>query len=106
MDLPFTCFLLLVGIQSDIFKYNESSTTFHMKKNVTIDCFLPATILNFVDEFLECGTCYRRLQTMISRTNYSLKFEGFMFKVLNMDFYVKYHSSLSYCFRTSFIDLV
>lgn len=64
--------------------------SFHMKSNITIDGFLPETILNFVNEFLECGTCYKRLQYMISKTNYSLRFEGFMFKVVRFIFIIEF----------------
>lgn len=83
-------YFILVGIQSDIFKCDEFSMSFHMKSNITIDGFLPETILNFVNEFLECGTCYKRLQYMISKTNYSLRFEGFMFKVVRFIFIIEF----------------
>lgn len=52
-----------------------------MQPHVTLEGILPATLLHFVEDFLECGTCYKRLQTMIMKRNYKLMFEGFIFKV-------------------------
>ena len=52
-----------------------------MKPNITIEGVLPGTIEYFVEDFLECGTCYKRMQTMIMKKDYKLMFEGFMFKV-------------------------
>ncbi|XP_011296440.2 uncharacterized protein LOC101895064 isoform X2 [Musca domestica] len=73
--------LLTVGIQSDTFQHDEL-IVFHMESNVTIEGVLPTTIKNLVSEFLECGTCYKRMQTMIMKRDYKLMFEGFMFKAL------------------------
>lgn len=73
-------FILIVGIQSDTF-YHDEFVVFAMKPNVTIEGVLPGTIEYFVEDFLECGTCYKRMQTMIMKRDYKLMFEGFMFKV-------------------------
>ncbi|XP_065363723.1 gamma-tubulin complex component 6 isoform X2 [Calliphora vicina] len=72
---------LTVGIQSDTF-YHDEFIVFAMKPNVTIEGVLPGTIEYFVEDFLECGTCYKRMQTMIMKRDYKLMFEGFMFKAL------------------------
>ncbi|XP_073830310.1 gamma-tubulin complex component 6 isoform X2 [Musca autumnalis] len=73
--------LLTVGIQSDTF-YHDDFIIFSMESNITIEGVLPATVKNLVTEFLECGTCYKRMQTMIMKRDYKLMFEGFMFKAL------------------------
>lgn len=52
-----------------------------MIPNLTVAGILPQTVENFITEFLECGTCYKRLQTMIMKKDYKLMFEGLMFKV-------------------------
>lgn len=72
---------LTVGIQSDSFVHNEH-IVFKMIDNITIMGILPGTIENYVTDFLECGTCYKRLQIMIMKRNYKLMFEGFIFKAL------------------------
>lgn len=54
---------------------------FAIKHDVTIEGVMPGTIEYFVEDFLECGTCYKRMQTMIMKRDYKLMFEGFMFKV-------------------------
>uniref|UniRef100_A0A1I8P730 Gamma-tubulin complex component 6 n=2 Tax=Stomoxys calcitrans TaxID=35570 RepID=A0A1I8P730_STOCA len=72
---------LTVGIQSNSFKHDEF-IVFHMEKNVCIAGVLPETIKYAVAEFIECGTCYKRLQTMILKKDYKLMFDGFMFKAL------------------------
>ncbi|KAM7350764.1 gamma-tubulin complex component 6 [Cochliomyia hominivorax] len=72
---------LTVGIQSDTF-YHDEFVVFAMKPNVTVEGVLPGTIEYFVEDFLECGTCYKRMQTMIMKKDYKLMFEGFMFKAL------------------------
>ncbi|XP_037880260.1 uncharacterized protein LOC119631811 [Glossina fuscipes] len=72
---------LTVGIQSDTFQHDEL-IIFSMQPHVTLEGILPATLLHFVEDFLECGTCYKRLQTMIMKRNYKLMFEGFIFKAL------------------------
>ncbi|XP_061385996.1 uncharacterized protein LOC133320902 [Musca vetustissima] len=73
--------LLTVGLQSDTFHHDEL-IVFYMEPYITIEGVLPATIKNLVVEFMECGTCYKRLQTMIMKRDYKLMFEGFMFKAL------------------------
>lgn len=72
---------LTVGIQSDSFVHDEH-IVFRMIENITILGILPGTIENYVIDFLECGTCYKRLQIMIMKRNYKLMFEGFIFKAL------------------------
>ncbi|XP_075155215.1 gamma-tubulin complex component 6 [Haematobia irritans] len=72
---------LIVGIQSNTFKHDEF-IIFSMEKNICIEGVLPGTLLGAIDEFLECGSCYKRLQTMILKKDYKLMFEGFMFKAL------------------------
>lgn len=71
----------LVGIQSDTFFHNEF-IIFEMAPNVTINNILPPTALSYATSFLECGSCYKRLQTMIQKNNYNFKCDGFVFKVI------------------------
>ncbi|XP_055845305.1 gamma-tubulin complex component 6 [Episyrphus balteatus] len=72
---------LTVGIQSDSFVHDEH-ILFKMIDNITVMGILPGTIENYVTDFIECGTCYKRLQIMIMKRNYKLMFEGFIFKAL------------------------
>ncbi|XP_055912528.1 gamma-tubulin complex component 6 [Eupeodes corollae] len=72
---------LTVGIQSDSFVHDEH-ILFKMIDNITVIGILPETIENYVTDFIECGTCYKRLQIMIMKRNYKLMFEGFIFKAL------------------------
>ena len=86
MILSFFCIDFLVfpeppvGIQSDTFQHDQL-LVFKMEDNVTVDDLLPETMKHFVQEFLECGTCFKRLQMMIMKKDYKLMFEGFIFKV-------------------------
>lgn len=74
---------LVVGIESASFAYDEHQITFSMCPNLTIENIRPDTIEHFVKEFLECGTCYKRLKMITSRdaSTFKLKFDGFVFKV-------------------------
>lgn len=74
---------LLIGIESDSFYFIEATTSFVMVEHLTIANVSPATIVGFVQDFLECGTCYKRLKMIIGRNvyNFKLKYNGFLFKV-------------------------
>jgi hypothetical protein len=73
---------LNVGIQSNTFHLNDN-IVFEMEKNVTIENISPATMESLMEEFLECGTCYKRLQHMISKNLFNFRplFEGSVYKV-------------------------
>lgn len=73
--------LLLIGIESESFLYNPSNMTFRLIEHVTIDNILPESIGHFVQDFIECGSCYKRLKSLISTNNIQLKYNGFVFKV-------------------------
>lgn len=75
--------LLLVGSPSDTFHYNEELLSFSMEPNVTVENVDPTTMLASVQGFLECGTCYARLQILCSTDtdHFNMKFDGFVFQV-------------------------
>lgn len=57
-----------------------------VEPNITIEGVLPATVKCLITDFLECGTCYKRMQKMITKKGYKLMFEGFMFKVITYSY--------------------
>lgn len=69
-----------IGIQSDSFKCDEVMI-FHMEANITIADVSPLVMQKFVLPFLECGSCYKRLQLMTAKKNLPFLFDGFIFKV-------------------------
>lgn len=71
---------LTVGIQSDIFQHDERMI-FCLHPCITVEGLLPETVSSYALTFQECGTCYKRLQTMIQKKDYKLIFEGFIFRV-------------------------
>lgn len=75
---------LLVGIESDSFVYDHINVTFRMVDYLTVENVLPASMKSFVHDFLECGTCYKRLKKIAARNsnNLKLKYDGFVFKVM------------------------
>lgn len=84
---PMTCVAFLrdlksltVGIQSDIFYYNESML-FWINPFITVEGLLPETVNSYAQIFQECGTCYKCLQTLIQKKDYKFMFEGFIFRV-------------------------
>lgn len=85
---PMTCVAFLrdlksltVGIQSDIFYYNESML-FWINPFITVEGLLPETVNSYAQIFQECGTCYKCLQTLIQKKDYKFMFEGFIFRAL------------------------
>lgn len=73
---------LLVGIESDSFLYDSSSASFRMVDNLTVDdAILPESIEHFVRDFIECGTCYKRLKLIIK-----MKHDGFLFRAMSTSF--------------------
>lgn len=95
---------LLIGIRSEAFIDNPETLCFSMAPNLTIANVLPKTFIEFVQEFLECGTCYARLQSMCSKTvyNYDLKFDGFVFRVSfrqNKEAFLQSLTVCIYCIR-------
>ncbi|KAG4065506.1 hypothetical protein HA402_013276 [Bradysia odoriphaga] len=76
--------LLLTGIPSDSFHFDEKTLTFRMEENVSVENISPETMESSVLPFLECGCCYRRLQLLLSRNpvDFKHKFDGFVFKTL------------------------
>lgn len=74
---------MLVGIESDSFAYDANSMSFRMLEHLTLDNILPLTALGFVDVFIECGTCYKRLKVIVQRnTSGHKQYHGFLFKVI------------------------
>lgn len=73
--------LLMIGIESESFMYNPSNMTFRLLDNLTIENTLPESIAHFVKNFIECGSCYKRLKSLIRTDNFQLRYNGFVFKV-------------------------
>lgn len=76
--------LLLTGIPSDSFHFDPEKLIFRMETNLSVENISPETMARSVDSFLECGSCYRRLQMLLSRSpiDFKHKFDGFVFKTL------------------------
>ena len=73
--------LLAIGIESESFKRSSNdSLTFHMP--IDLSCDDISNVRELVGEFLETGTCFKRLKTFTSKNpfNQSFIFEGFIFK--------------------------
>ncbi|KAJ6634617.1 Gamma-tubulin complex component 6 [Pseudolycoriella hygida] len=76
--------LLVTGIRSDSFHLDDKKLIFYVETNLTIENVSPETIAHSINQFLVCGSCYRRLQILMSRNpiDYKHKFDGFVFKTL------------------------
>jgi len=74
--------MLIVGIRSESFLYNDLYI-FDIYPNLTINNLSIVSLKNTIKEFLECGTCYKRLQILTSKNSENLKliFDGFVFRV-------------------------
>lgn len=73
---------LLVGIESDSFFYCKTTVSFQMVANLTVDdAVLPETIEHFVRDFIESGTCYKRLKLIIK-----MKHDGFLYRAMSASF--------------------
>lgn len=75
--------LMLIGIRSESFTYTDS-IIFELLENLTISTIGPQTLKGVVKEFMECGTCFKRLQIMSTKNpiNFKLIYDGFVFKAL------------------------
>lgn len=75
---------LLVGISSESFMFN-TELTFTSVPNLSLDDVAPATFQSVIREFIECGTCFKRLQLMTMRKDpntFDHIYEGLIFKTL------------------------
>lgn len=90
---------LIVGIRSDSYTLNETSVSFYMHPNLTIENISPSTISGIITEFTDCGTCFYRLYQMVNRQSNSLilKNEGFVYKVNHFIFVSLLISILKVC---------
>lgn len=79
--------LLLIGIESESFIYDSITMTFSLIENLTIENLMPNTIAHFVLDFIECGSCYKRLKSLITTNNYISNYTGIVFKVSFWFFY-------------------
>ncbi|XP_019932018.3 gamma-tubulin complex component 6 [Aedes albopictus] len=72
---------LITGFSSRCFEY-DGDNRFRMVGNFTVDGVSPVTIRAVVDQFLELGTCFRRLHKMTKKNpyNYAMILDGFVFK--------------------------
>ncbi|XP_062563171.1 gamma-tubulin complex component 6 [Armigeres subalbatus] len=75
---------LITGFSSRCFEY-DGNNLFRMKGNFTVDGISPLTINAVVDQFIELGTCFRRLHKMTKKNpyNYAMILEGFVFKAFS-----------------------
>lgn len=75
--------LLLIGIESESFIFNQRLTKFSIAEKLTVENVTPETMDHFIADFIECGTCYKRLKAVIScnTDGYKLKNDGFLSKV-------------------------
>lgn len=74
--------LLLIGIESDSFRYDATAMEFAMVAHLATDNVLPASVACFAEAAIECGTCYKRLKFIIDRsTDKANEYQGFLFKV-------------------------
>lgn len=90
--------LLLIGIESESFIFDANTITFSLLKNLTIENIMPEILGNFVLDFIECGSCYKRLKSLIITNNFQLKYNGFVFKVsfiTNLTIFFLPHQSLT-----------
>uniref|UniRef100_A0A1Q3G1X1 Putative gamma-tubulin ring complex protein n=1 Tax=Culex tarsalis TaxID=7177 RepID=A0A1Q3G1X1_CULTA len=73
--------LLLTGISSRCFHYDDSNR-FLVNANFTVDGVSLRTMGTLVDQCLELGTCFKRLQKMTRKNpyNHAMILEGFVFK--------------------------
>lgn len=58
---------LLIGIESDSFAYDIDHGIFQMEPNVTIKDVRASTMEHSLREFIECGSCYKRLKLLVNR---------------------------------------
>jgi len=73
--------LLVIGIESESFSKSPDATlTFQLRTSLSCDDI--SDVSEFIEEFLEMGTCFKRLKTFTTKSpfNQSLIFEGFIFK--------------------------
>lgn len=75
--------LFLVGIQSESFIL-DANGMFSLTPYITIENVLPETLANICSELQVCGTCFRRLQLMVTRDISSFKYDhdGIIFESL------------------------
>jgi gamma-tubulin complex component 6 len=73
--------LLMIGIESESFMcLPNDSLTFQMRSDIT--CGSMTNLNDTLSDFMEMGTCYKRLKTFTSKNicNQSFLFDGFIFK--------------------------
>lgn len=75
--------LLLIGIESESFVFNQRLVKFNIAECLTVENVTPETMDHFIADFIECGTCYKRLKAVVSCNidGYKLKNDGFLSKV-------------------------
>ncbi|XP_053683843.1 gamma-tubulin complex component 6 [Sabethes cyaneus] len=73
--------LLLIGISSRCFRYDDSNR-FLMVGNFTVEGVSCLAMKAVIDQFVQLGTCFRRLQKMTKKNpyNHAMLLEGFVFK--------------------------
>lgn len=72
-----------MGIRSETFYYDDN-IVFHMKPDVTVNNISQGVLQSFTEEFLECGSCFKRLgfMTQKNKFNFKLLLDGSVFKAL------------------------
>lgn len=87
--------LLLIGVESESFIFDANTITFSLLENLTVENIMPEILANFVLDFIECGSCYKRLKSLIITNNFQLKYNGFVFKVClnsNLTIFVTFYN--------------
>lgn len=76
--------LLLIGVESESFTYDQQEKCFKIIKPLAVENLMPCTINNFMSDFLECGTCFRKLKRLITNNidGTQPKCAGFLIKVI------------------------
>lgn len=58
---------MLVGIDTDTFQFNVDLGIFSVNTDITVDGVRTTTTNAILREFIECGSCYKRLKMVVSR---------------------------------------
>lgn len=74
---------LLIGIQSESYTFDADALCFRLVAGITVAEIAPVTFSGIVEEFLECGTCYRRLASKYTNS-ICLKEDGFVYRVIGL----------------------
>lgn len=76
---------LAIGVESELFIYNNKSFTFSSLPGITLETVTSETLVKFIEPIIECGTCSKRIQ-LLTKPNFNpqlnLHIKGFVFNAL------------------------